>query len=357
MLRTWLLLIVSVTFLGVGAVHAQDEEATLTGVTADVISAYQPNIERVGVSDSILNRRDYRQVLQQVNVVDAPGSGNVLYTRAEAEFFVSVNRIENGWAEINEGEWIPANVLGPAFDSRLNGVIFPDGAEVLEYPLGFTRYEVVFWSEAPGEEAAMVQERALAPYHMAHVFAEVEVDGVTWAQIGVEQWIPLEELNILKPIERPEEIETEIYIGIDIAEQMVMAYEGDKLVFASLVATGHTWSPTEPGVWRVYLQYNARRMTRGNPSDSWYYYMEDVPYTLYFNGDRALHGAYWHDAFGERQSHGCVNMSLNDSWYLYKWATDWMWANTSAASEWPQVYVYDTDLPDLGFGLVREDHD
>jgi lipoprotein-anchoring transpeptidase ErfK/SrfK len=352
MLKKTLLLVVIVV-MSVAAVQAQgDDDAP--GLSADVINAYDPPIERVGVSDAILNTRDYRQVLAAVNVVDAPGSSNVLYHRAQAEFYVSVNRIEGGWAEINPGEWIPASVLGPAWDSRLNGVVFPEGFDALEYPIGFTRSSVTFFSTQPGEEAPVANANALPKYHLAHIFAEVEVDGVLWYQIGVDQWLPAEEFNLIQPVEAHEDVDTPIWIGVDIANQMVMAYEGDKLVFASLTATGHTWSPTEPGVWRVYLQYGHRRMTRGNPSDSWFYYMEDVPFTLYFNGDRAIHGAYWHDAFGERQSHGCVNMSLNDSYWVYSWATRYMFQEANGADEWPMVFVYDTDEPNLGFGIERD---
>ena len=38
------------------------------------------------------------------------------------------------------------------------------------------------------------------------------------------------------------------------------------------------------------------------------YFIEDVPHTMFFDNDIALHGAYWHDRFGYKHSHGCVNM-------------------------------------------------
>ena len=51
-----------------------------------------------------------------------------------------------------------------------------------------------------------------------------------------------------------------------------------------------------------------------------YYYLEDVPWTMYFDEKRALHGAYWHNGFGYARSHGCVNLSVGDSRWLYDWA-------------------------------------
>ena len=43
---------------------------------------------------------------------------------------------------------------------------------------------------------------------------------------------------------------------------------------------------------------------------------------MYFDGDIGLHGTYWHDGFGYRQSHGCVNLSVTDAKWLYEWAAD-----------------------------------
>ena len=52
-----------------------------------------------------------------------------------------------------------------------------------------------------------------------------------------------------------------------------------------------------------------------------YYYLEDVPWIMYFNKDMALHGAYWHDRFGYQHSHGCVNLSPLDAKWLFDWTS------------------------------------
>jgi len=64
---------------------------------------------------------------------------------------------------------------------------------------------------------------------------------------------------------------------------------------------------------------------------------------MYFNRDMALHGAYWHDGFGYRRSHGCVNMTITDAHWLYNWASDEMdftVPNDTGAA----VYVYSSDI-------------
>jgi len=50
------------------------------------------------------------------------------------------------------------------------------------------------------------------------------------------------------------------------------------------------------------------------------YSIEDVPWVMYFQGSYALHGAFWHDAFGHMRSHGCVNMAPEDARLLFAWA-------------------------------------
>jgi lipoprotein-anchoring transpeptidase ErfK/SrfK len=58
-----------------------------------------------------------------------------------------------------------------------------------------------------------------------------------------------------------------------------------------------------------------------------YYFLQDVPWTMYYDQKRALHGAYWRAMFGFPQSHGCVNISVGDSHWLYDWANvgDWVY--------------------------------
>ena len=51
-----------------------------------------------------------------------------------------------------------------------------------------------------------------------------------------------------------------------------------------------------------------------------YYFTPDVPWVMYYNGDEALHGAYWHDNFGNVMSHGCINMPLGSAEFAYSWA-------------------------------------
>ena len=50
-----------------------------------------------------------------------------------------------------------------------------------------------------------------------------------------------------------------------------------------------------------------------------YYAIEDVPWVMFFKGGYALHGAFWHASFGNRRSHGCINLSPLDAQFLFNW--------------------------------------
>jgi lipoprotein-anchoring transpeptidase ErfK/SrfK len=61
-----------------------------------------------------------------------------------------------------------------------------------------------------------------------------------------------------------------------------------------------------------------------------FYSLEDVPWIMYYDDARALHGAYWHNNFGYQQSHGCVNLAPADAQWLFEWVEEGTW-----------VYVWD----------------
>ena len=39
-----------------------------------------------------------------------------------------------------------------------------------------------------------------------------------------------------------------------------------------------------------------------------------------FTGPYYLHGAYWHNNFGKKMSHGCVNIAYPNAEWLWNWS-------------------------------------
>ncbi|MGD1808737.1 L,D-transpeptidase [Dapis sp. BLCC M126] len=107
----------------------------------------------------------------------------------------------------------------------------------------------------------------------------------------------------------------ERWISIDLSTQRLIAWEGNKAVYAVIVSTGKASTPTRLGTFRVYTKYRSTRMT--GPG----YDVPDVPYTMYYDGGMAIHGAYWHNRFGTPVSHGCTNVAVNHAKWLFDWAS------------------------------------
>jgi len=104
------------------------------------------------------------------------------------------------------------------------------------------------------------------------------------------------------------------WIAVDISDQSLTAWQGDVPVFQTTVSTGKPGFHTLPGTFAVYLKFEKTRM-RGVDYDT-----PDVPWTMYYDGDFAIHGAYWHDNFGTPVSHGCVNVRVPEAKALFEWA-------------------------------------
>jgi lipoprotein-anchoring transpeptidase ErfK/SrfK len=105
------------------------------------------------------------------------------------------------------------------------------------------------------------------------------------------------------------------WVEVDLENQIVRAYQGDKLLKEFLVSTGTDAHPTVKGDFHVYVKYRYADM-RG-PG----YYLPNVPYTMYFYQSYGLHGTYWHHNFGTPMSHGCVNLKTDDAAWLFQWAS------------------------------------
>ncbi|NTW08388.1 MAG: L,D-transpeptidase [Anaerolineaceae bacterium] len=168
-------------------------------------------------------------------------------------------------------------------------------------------------------------------FNTVNIYSCQELGGVEWCMIGLNEWVDsrlIARVN-LNPIP-PAGVTNGRWIEINLFEQTVSVYENYRLVFATLTSTGLDPYYTQPGLFQVYEKKDIETMSGAFATDrSDYYYLEDVPFTMYFDKARALHGAYWHSVFGYPRSHGCVNLSIGDSHWLYNWAVigDWVWVH------------------------------
>ncbi len=156
-------------------------------------------------------------------------------------------------------------------------------------------------------------------YQQIQTYGVQRVGDWDWYLIGTNQWVEQRNLALVQP-QPPAGMPPDV-IAVNTYEQVLGVYRGGGLVFATLISSGSRAFPTRPGTFKVWAKLLHGRMTGAYFDDRRdYYFLEDVPWILYYDGDRALHGAYWHDNFGIKSSHGCVNLSPRDSRWLYDFA-------------------------------------
>lgn len=117
------------------------------------------------------------------------------------------------------------------------------------------------------------------------------------------------------------EVDDSKWIEVDLTQQKLRAWQGNRLVYEFPVSTGkRQWGTATPvGVYRIWIKLRSTKMSGG--SGSHYYYLPNVQCTQYFYKGYGIHGTYWHNNFGHPMSHGCVNMRNEDACTLFYWTS------------------------------------
>jgi hypothetical protein len=173
--------------------------------------------------------------------------------------------------------------------------------------------------------------RTMYRYNLIQIYAQREVDGTRWLQIGAGEWIEARHVSAVYPNTNPPAgVTNGRWIEINLEQQTISVYDNYKLIFATLVSSGTDPYWTQPGLFQIYEKKELETMSGAFAADrSDYYYLENVPWTMYYDQLRAIHGAYWHTFLGYERSHGCVNLSIGDAKWMYDWANvgDWVWVH------------------------------
>jgi hypothetical protein len=166
---------------------------------------------------------------------------------------------------------------------------------------------------AADEDAAVV--RTIEP---RQVVAVLEEQG-DWVRVGEGEWIAREHLRVVRQVARPDGVgDGERWIDVDLEDQVLVAYDGDTPVYATLISSGRR-NGTPTGIYRI--RSKAAQITmRDSDDEASRWQRNDVPFALRFRDRYALHGAYWHDRFGNQESVGCVNLTPDDARWVYAWA-------------------------------------
>jgi len=219
--------------------------------------------------------------------------------------------------KLDTGEYLAANAVRVIEPSRWAGTRIGDETG-LSLPVAFAIARKarndkipVYDSESGARIVKWLQPRSVAP---------VLGTAASRLNIGEDQWVDANNMRVAEQTAPPPLTEPdERWVDVDLDRQVLVAYDGQTPVYATLISSGSKRHPTETGVYRVWVKFSETDMT-GQMGDEAPYSVATVPWTQFYAKDFALHTAYWHDKFGQTASHGCINLSPVDARFLYFWS-------------------------------------
>jgi lipoprotein-anchoring transpeptidase ErfK/SrfK len=216
------------------------------------------------------------------------------------------------YVHLTDGGWMPEVSLNPVSITTFSGLII---SKLPTQPFGWVIRDVEGWTGTTANTSSgMVHKR----YEVVSVLEQQ--DG--FARLDSNDWVPLVDLALIDLTEIADTPSSSCRrVDINLASQILVVFEKCQLVFATLISSAKAPAITPEGTYTIFykeeklpLFANERVATSEN------FYLADVPWLMFFHENWAIHGAYWHDHFGEPWSHGCINVSPYDALWLYNWS-------------------------------------
>jgi len=284
-------------------------------------------------------------------------SDAVLAKRMVSGFYVAVDKTFrwNGrsWYKTTRGLVTPSDRFWQTAGSKFKGVEL--GTD-FKLPMGFVFGGNKSISTYTIDEAANTIKPAKTYDHFAPMQLtgkEQEYHGTTYAETGDGSWVKRSQIRVTTPGPQPADLKpNERWIDVNLTTQTVVAFEGDRPIYATLISSGKESKikdkdhRTPLGEWRIREKHITTTMDGdGTAAGDLPYSIEDVPYVMYFFRSYALHGAFWHANFGSQMSHGCVNLAPLDAKYLFFFADPplpkgWHGVHATDASPGSRVIVH-----------------
>jgi hypothetical protein len=240
-------------------------------------------------------------------------------------FGVAVMRVGNNpegtpFGLTTEGWWVPMRDLSPVQPLLFHGRELAGSLAVA-------------WVVTPNALGSRAPEKPkdrtlkLKQFQELSVLEEHVSSGRRWFRYDQDSWLSDRDARAPTHADPPSELRPgERWIDVDVASQVLTAYVGERPVFATLVSTGRGADGSElatpRGTHRLWVKLETSNM--GNLDDASAtenYAIQAVPWVMYFEHGYGLHGTFWHRDFGNKHSHGCVNLTPLDAERLFSWTS------------------------------------
>lgn len=267
-----------------------------------------------------------------VDVMDKPRRDGKVVRKARRDDILTLRGQVKGdalrshndiWFEVEDG-FVYSSIVQPVLNVRNEPV--PELAKL------------TFWGDitvpfADTRAAADPAARKSARLYYGSVYRIIDAttgtDGAWWYRLqhGVTHspgpWVPAEQVRRFDPVKDLSPLSPDVAakrIEIDVAKQMLTAFEDDKPVLSTRVSTGFGKNFTPRGNYTVFRKAPGQRMIGGVGND--YYDLPGVPFPTYFtHSGIAIHGTYWHNDYGVVRSHGCINVPSEVARWVWRWTT------------------------------------
>jgi lipoprotein-anchoring transpeptidase ErfK/SrfK len=309
----------------------------LTGV--GLLSALFPGLTKTSAASGLLPDQKGRVAAEHLQVYAAPSFDaevvdehwqDILLPITGLEISDDVEAYNRVWYKIGEEGYAYSGSIQPVL-TRLNKPIYEHGktGSLAEVSVPYTDAR-----REPDDDAELAYRLY---YETTHWIVETVVNEETnkvWYLLRDDKWndekyyvlashlrpIPDAELTPISP-DVPNYLKR---IDVRLNEQLVIAYENNRPVYAARVSTGTRFVDgkfyTPDGSFITYYKRPSRHMASNNLASNGYD-LPGVPWVLYITkGGISFHGTYWHNDFGAPRSHGCINMTAQSAKWLYRWA-------------------------------------
>lgn len=276
--------------------------------------------------------------------------GSVVMRTLMPGFILTLDRTlrinERRYWRTGSSGFVPAARVGRRQSSTDFAGVALDGTE-WQLPVAFqVERGAQYYEKDP--RGRMRNARGRMAYHaFVRVLGRETVGDTEYLAVTGERYLRVRDVVLAEATPRPANVQpSDFWIDVDLSKQLLVAYEGDRPVYTTLVSSGRPGDGEEnfrtpPGNYRIVSKHITTTMDGDSASDG-PYSIDDVPYVMFFFRSYALHGAFWHDRFGHVKSHGCVNLAPLDARWLFRWAPpvlDEGWHGAFATDERPGAWV------------------
>ena len=260
---------------------------------------------------------------QAAHIEQALASGEelpeVVERKVEGAFFVAVDRpirARSGeYYRTVRQTYVSKAETAPVPIPSMHGEVL--GGE-MKLPLAFFHLDRGAYLFCPGSRDLVICGRARR-HARFQVKGLARVGDLSYVRGAGGYWALNGAVRVARARQRPPEVEpTARWVHFDLKQQVMVAYEGDRPVYATLISSGKEGYDTPTGQFNIYTKWVSHRMAGVDNKDG-PYDIDEVPWVMYYRNAYAVHGAYWHNTFGKVRSHGCTNLSPADARWLFYW--------------------------------------